>query len=134
MLFKLNITAVFLLASIALSKAFNLYEPVYSDRDFVENVDELSARSHIDAALSSLSTRALIEELQDRLEARGPGVDRHAQAVERCRRLLYTARDKWVHGGQKVAANASVDGKRPVEDWQYEPTPPPSPRMGAARA
>ncbi|KAJ3516411.1 hypothetical protein NMY22_g14215 [Coprinellus aureogranulatus] len=140
MYFKANFAALLLLASVALSAAYDPYGSVFYERDFDEGVDALATRSNVEDILSSLSTRALIEELEDRLSTRAP-VDRHAQAVERCRRILYTARDDWINNRKKVHSNAKysvkscldmiqqADGTRPAEDWQYEDTPPPSPRI-----
>ncbi|KAJ3541203.1 hypothetical protein NMY22_g3980 [Coprinellus aureogranulatus] len=136
MLFNIKTIALTLFASIALVKASASYEPYY-ERDFVDGVesdlatreydDALSARSHIDAALSSLSTRALIGELNDRLERRGKlsaAEQAREDAIKRCKRILANA------AGKKIKKNAlypleeclkklfDLEGVMPVANWQ----------------
>ena len=60
----------------------------------------LTARSHIDAALSSLTTRALLNELNDRLERRGKlsaAEQAREDAIKRCKKILANAAGKTIH-------------------------------------
>ncbi|KAG2006320.1 hypothetical protein CC2G_002644 [Coprinopsis cinerea AmutBmut pab1-1] len=139
MLLNFKALAVTLFASLTLVKAYSSYEPYY-ERDLVDGDDfhlasrdyetGLYARSHINRALSSLTTRALLNELNDRLERRGRGTAAEIareEAIARCRRILANA------AGTTIEPNAlwpleeclkklfDLEGVMPVANWKVGP-------------
>ncbi|TEB23064.1 hypothetical protein FA13DRAFT_1715607 [Coprinellus micaceus] len=124
MLLHLKAIAVTLFASIALAKAFSATR---NYEDF-----ELDARSHIDVALSSLTTRALIGELNDRLERRGKGsaAERaREEAIARCKKILANAAGKTIHPNAVYPLEEclrklfDLEGAMPVANWNVGPSP-----------
>ncbi|TEB20746.1 hypothetical protein FA13DRAFT_1717490 [Coprinellus micaceus] len=157
MLFNIKTLAITLLTSIAMAKAISVPNSQGSEEPFYErgfDDDEfdlaardyesgLTARSHIDAALSSLTTRALLDELNDRLERRGKltaAEQAREDAIKRCKKILANA------AGKTIAKNAlwpleeclkklfELEGVMPVANWKVAPTPPPSPGSSKVKA
>ncbi|TEB20748.1 hypothetical protein FA13DRAFT_1779670 [Coprinellus micaceus] len=136
MFFDIKTVAVTLFASIALVKAVSPFEPFFErgfdDDEFdlaAREYDDagLTARSHIDAALSSLTTRALLNELNDRLERRGKlsaAEQAREDAIKRCKKILANAAGKTIHPNAVYPLEEclkklfDLEGAMPVANWK----------------